>query len=570
MAIGQKDFQYDKFKTPFFQIEVGDADGKNTLLLPPSLHKLVEKVEILETLIDCNHSAQITITMIEGSREPFRNDHSASTNSLYTDANATNTSGMLSDLEFASLGGSTGFATSLPADIGSVVGKLKDLASSIGVLGKASEAPEKQLGSKDVAPKRGAKYVFEEKNMVIVTWGYREDIQSVRKIAGRISIVTNQFPETGHPKLVFTCLGSSSFLDQITPTKGLVLYSQSLAGADPDTGKPIYTFEDKPTKQVIEDICKTAGMTCIVSDNLLSPKTDKYHTKTIAAGKSFHQTFQELAKTSGAYYVAFIDPKTKKDSVAFISRSDWESKPIISEEFLLSYKTPGSILKNLNVKADFSSFVGSTYIGVSSNGTSIKASSHNGAENSVTYEEAEMVDPNPTSGNVISSAKNLNDNVAKNDGYIAGKVKASPQADDPQSMLDRSKAGAGCQDRIVLLDFSTMGFPRLRPGVVKIGNIGNRYSGYYNINTVTHTIDANGYECRAMATSNTIKGGTGVYVPSATKGKPNDSNETAPMFKAAALDVIKDPSKIGITSSVASVAGGTAMDKYNKTILGTA
>jgi len=567
MAIGQKDFQYDKFKTHFFQIEVGDAAGNNMTLLPPTLHKLVEKLEITETLAECLHSTQITITFIEGSREPFSQKYGVSSSSLYTDAQVPNSSGMLCDLLFSQIVAAPSISLpQIPEAIGAAIGLISDTLSSIGVLGSASPAPEKQLGDKEVAPKRAMKYVFEEKNMVRVSWGYREDLENVRKVSGRIQIVTSQFPESGHPKLVVTCLPSTSFLDQITPKKGITFYKQSLSGLDETTGTPVYTFEDMPTKDIVKQICDKAGMSCIVSENLLSPKVDKYHVKTIPAGKSFHQFFKEVAKSSGAYYIAFIDPKTNKDTIAMISRSEWEQKPIIPNDSLLYYKAPGSILKTANIKADFSSPTGTTITGTGANGQSTAASSTSGQESTVFFEGAQQADANPASGNVIPSAKALNDNVAKNDGYIAGKVINSPQADDPQTMLENSKAVAGCQGKLIMLDFTAMGFPRLRPGVVKFSGLGQRYTGQYNITTITHTIDSNGYDCRGLALGNATYGGTGVNIQKATKGQESDTNMN--LFKSSALDVIKDPSKIGAGFNPKSLAEGSAMDEYNKTILG--
>lgn len=569
MAIGQQDFQYDKFKTPFYKLEVGDASGTNMVVLPPSLHRLVEKIEIVETLAECFHSTQITITLAEGSREPFKQNPAVSSKALYGDADTTNTPGMLTDLEFTKIGGSTGFTSVSPANVGAVLGLLSDASSATGVLGAGGGAPEQQLGTAESSPKKSAKYVFEEKNMIKITWGYREDLQNTRTVAGRIGIVQSQFPESGHPKLVITCLPSSAYLDQITPAKGVTFYTQSIVGVDTATAAPIISFDDKPTKDVLQEICDKAGMKCIVSDNILSPKTDKYHAKTIPAGKSFHQFIKGLAKNSNAYYVNFIDPKTNKDYIAFISRNDWESKPIIPNEALLRYKGAGSILKSLNIRADFSGVMGNGVYGVDSTGQTNKANSNTGSDAMVLFEGGQQVDANPTSGNAIPAAEGLNNDVAGANGYIIGKVINSPEADDPQSLLETSKSVAHCQGKLILIDFNTVGFPLLRPGVVKFSGIGRRYTGQYNITTVTHSLDPNNYSCRGTAMGNAIYGLSGIAVPAAQVGESN-SQVPVQLFQGASLNVISNPSDIGAGSDPIALAGGNAMEEYNNVILGTA
>jgi hypothetical protein len=41
MALGQKDTEYDKYKTPFVDMRIGDAKGQNMIDLPPSVARLL-------------------------------------------------------------------------------------------------------------------------------------------------------------------------------------------------------------------------------------------------------------------------------------------------------------------------------------------------------------------------------------------------------------------------------------------------------------------------------------------------------------------------------------------------
>jgi len=70
MAINK---DYRKFKTPFYEVEIGDSTGQRLVKLPHHVARLIQKVEILETFTPGQFST-ITITMIEGSREPASQD----------------------------------------------------------------------------------------------------------------------------------------------------------------------------------------------------------------------------------------------------------------------------------------------------------------------------------------------------------------------------------------------------------------------------------------------------------------------------------------------------------------
>lgn len=565
MAIGQNDFHYDKFKTPFYKLEVANAAGKNFIDLPPSLHKLIEKVEIVETLADCHHSAQITITFTEGSREPFRQNPAISTKDLYSDVDVSNSIGLLADLEFVKIGSQTSFTNISANQVGAaLVGSVADTLTS---LGSAESVEVKELGQANKTPNKPAKYVFEEGNVIKVTWGYREDLQRTRTVAGRIQFVQMQFPEAGHPKLTLTCLGSTSFLDQISPEKGVIFHTQQSAGFDPTSG-PIFTFSDKPTKQIIEELCQKAGMKAIVSNNLLSPVSDSQHAKVIPAGKSFHEFLRQLAKSNNAYYIAFIDPKTGQDTIAFISRNDWESKPIIPEDYLFKFRGAGSIIRSINVRADFSGILGNGVYGVDSSGKKIKAKSTTGQVAMVLYEGGGQADASPISGNAIPSAVELNKNIAEGGNHIIGKASVSPEADNPESLLGKSQSAAHCQGKLIYIDFVTLGFALLRPGIVKFDGIGKRYSGHYNIMTVTHTIDINGYVCRGTASGNAIYGASGINVPNAQSGQTN-TNVPIQLFQGASLNTITNPSNIGLAAAT-TASNTNAMDQLNNIMLGTA
>ncbi len=160
----------------------------------------------------------------------------------------------------------------------------------------------------------------------------------------------------------------------------------------------------------------------------------------------------------------------------------------------------------------------------------------------------------------------LNDNVAGNKGVIVGRSKVSTQADDPNSVKESGISKNNCVNSgIVALEFTSLGYSKLRPGIVYFGGIGLRYSGEYNIISITHTIDINGYGCRGTATTGAIYGKSGISIPDAIPGQ-NDSLEVG-LFKPK-LSMITDPGKIGLPGISPSTFGiGNAMDEYSKKVL---
>lgn len=559
MALGANDTQYDKFKTPFFRVSVANARGQNKTELPPSLAGLIEKVEITETMAGCNITSQFSIVFKEGSREPFRKSIGTSAQSLYTDAELTNATGMLTDLKFASLaGGSVGFSAVVANAVGAATDVAAAATDSIGQVSGilSGAAPEnKTIISDDTVPQK-VTYVFQERNLVEIKWGYLEDPTNQRTIKGNIMMVQSDFPESGHPQTTVTCAGPGSWLDQITTINPIYFKEDSIAGFDVTSG-PLFTFQDMDMESTIKKLFP--GFKIIISKNLLSEKVDKYHSKVLPSGKSPEQFLRELKRANNAMYISYYSPKDGKPVIAYISRNDFQKKEIIPNRSLFTYKAPGSILKSISVKAEFNGLSGAGMVGVGSDGTITKAYASNGQVAETLYEGKSIIDTNPASGNKIPEAEGINNGVFGNGKLAIGKVEMSPSADDPQTLKDTAQSLAACRSRLVYLEFSCQGFSKLTTGTVYFGGIGNRYSGQYEVLTVTHVLDTNGYNCRGTAQAGLIDGSSGVKPAQAQEGQPSTTD--VQLFQGASNFQVTSPSEIG--SALADIAtGGNAMDEY--------
>ncbi len=359
----------------------------------------------------------------------------------------------------------------------------------------------------------------------------------------------------GHPTTTINCAGPGAWLDQLTPTKAIYFKEDSIVGLD--AGGPLITFADKDIEATLKQLFP--GFDLLVSPNLLNKKLDKNHVKMLAAGKSPEQFLRKLRKSTNAIYISYYSPKTGKPTIAFLSRNDFMAKELFPTRALFTYKAPGSILKNIKIRADFNGLSGSSMSGVASDGTTVEAISTNGGAAETLFEGKSILDSSPANGNIIPEAANMNSGILGNDKLTVGNVEVSPEADEPASLIDEAQSKAACMNRLIFIEFGSLGYTRLSNGMVYFGGIGNRYSGQYEVKTVTHLIDNNGYNCRGVAQTSMIDGLSGVKPSAASVGQP--STEEVQLFDPKVSFNTLNPSDIGSSLASASV-GANKMDEY--------
>lgn len=566
MALGKKDTQYDKFKTPFFKIRIGDAGGNNMVDLPPSLLKLVEKIEITESLAGCTVVQQFNLVMSEGSREPYNRSLSTDTTKLYKDADLTNSSGMLADLQFATLkSGDSGFSSRIPSEIGKVsLSSASSLAASgAGLLGPSSSAPENRIIVSDDVPKvRKAKYVFEQRNVVEVAWGYIENPEEIRHIRAAIANVQTDFPENGTPTTTITCLGPESFTAQLSPIKPMHFRLPIPAGVDLDSGTPIVDFQDLDVESIINRLF--VGFHVIVSDNLLDAEGKTSHSKVLPPGKSPDQFLRELARDTNGVFINYYSTKKQKPVVVFLSRNDFLSKEVVKNRSLMTYKGRGSILKSVSVKVDYNGLTGAGKAGVDDSGTLVTATANTGGPAEVQMFNKSLVDSNPLGGNVIPQAELMNQAMGNGKSLVTD-VEVTPKANEPSALEGNAAALAACRNRLVYLEFTALGYPKITPGVIYFGGLGNRYSGQYEVMTVTHVIDSGGYNCRGSAQATGLSDESGVVPKNASKIETPDSTKEIQLFDSKVSFNKLSPDSIG--SSLKSASSGSKLDEYLEDVL---
>jgi len=555
------DTDYDKYKTPYFRITIANADKSKVYELPPYLLGLVEKVEIIESKAGCNITSLFHLTFKEGSREPFDKKINTKTSALYnistTGGEVTNATGMLTDLRF-----STGGFSSL---ISTVVGLTPPAVPSpgAGVTGSKSPAPEnKTIIGDDVAKATGINYVFQERNKIKLTWGYLEDQKNQRTVYGDIIMIQSDFPEAGHPQVVVTCSGPGSWLDQLAPVTA-TYFRDLVPKGFTNSGKPIVSFKDPTTKDLIKKLLP--GFALFISDDLLADKIDANKSRPLRAGHSADKFLRNLAKDSNAMFVTYYSPKDGKPAAAFISRTDYLNSPVIDDMRLTTYKAPGSLIKSVSVKADFNSLSGSGHGGVDNTGKTQIVTAGSATSSELFEGDTKLVDANPTSkANGIPAAIKISD-VFNNNGTNISKFQMTPSANDTSYVVGRAKSKAACMGRTIFLEFSAIGYTKFTVAATRFNGLGNRYSGLYEVLTVTHTIDSSGYNCRGSAESATISGDTGV-LPKGAIEKPAPPPVPLKLFNEAVSFNQASPKDIGSILTVPTI-GTTAMDDYLKDMM---
>lgn len=550
---------YSNYRTPFIRVSIGDAKGKNLQPLPPSVARLLEKAEITEVLEGCNHFHTISLTFLEGSREPFNHSQIEDTTSLYPDTHITNHTGMLTDLKFTRSGSGL---TSMAADL---VGKIQlPSGPALNKLGEVVSTNDIVITGKRKTP-QAVNYLFEERNQIQITWGYKENIKETRTIRTYIQVVQSNFPDGDTPSVTIICAPIGTMFDQISPPQGISFQTKELAGVDPEKGD-LYTFKDMSIKEVIEQVTKETGLRALVSDNLINTTLDKYHTKTWPVGKSFNQFLKSMAKEANGNYFTITDAQSGENYIVMVSRSDFEKTPIFSsdEKYLFKYRGPNSIIKSVSIKADFSGPSGNIASGYDNNGNSIVRGTTDTQVALTLYDKKTGIDNDPTGHNSPIGITELSNKVAKNSSGVISHGEASPGMNEPQGEHEKTISLEACRRKLISLDFTSLGHSRLRPGSVYFDGIGSRYSGVYNIVTLVHTIDTNGYNCRGTATSWTMNDTLGA--------SPDNAPKTSTTSDQVSLSLVDSKFKTISLGNIGKIDSMTQNDdtsnKLNKLLLG--
>lgn len=517
---------YREYKTPYYTIEIGDSNAGNKLFkLPYQIGRLVEKIEIIETLEQDSYTA-MTLTFVEGSREPSSTAASLGTKGLYQ----VTSDGKNVDRSIS------GLITNRP---GSVVdlrwngaGGITHLTSAEQKAGAVDNTPQKDVEGKVVTRKHNNEhskitFLLQERNLVRVTWGYLEQGQKKRSISGYIATIHTSFSDTGMTITTVTCLPTRSFMDQLAINKG-----KKFGVRKTIKGNSIVDFTDNEPYTLLKGIADKMGVASLISKNLLGPTIDNGKQKMWIGGESFKQFMDRLASEHHCMWDMIPNPKTGKDTLVFIKMTDFMSKLVITDRDLTTWKAPGSLIKNLTIECDYTNIVGAMIKGVdkdkSNSGEGNDYDTEMGLFKNKAGQIEQQVPAHPaTSGNPIPAANSTYNNIAEGD--MSGRVEYHPTT-NPDKRAGAALAMIGENDRTVVVSFAMIGYPFITPGAVEFRNIGVRYSGKYRVMTVTHTLDSSGYTVSGKAIAYTLPKG-GVTTAESPKQQDPEEQVTLGLYK---------------------------------------
>lgn len=551
---------YEPFKTPFVNIYVADSKGKKFVLLPYQIRRLVDKVEIKELFgTGWCKPGQITISFLEGSREPYPTNKQINTSVSYPvdskgSGGLTNNTGMLSDLRYTNNGGEESITSLAKTATGLILDNLPDAADlgnavASALLEEASGESPKLITMNGTPPSnKPIKYIFQQRNQIKIVWGYLEDPDNRRSVIGYINGIDMEFPENDMPKLKVVCSDTALQFDQVSGVFGSSYFNKKTSGVT-SFGDTVSDFDNLTVKEMIEKFSKDAGMADpIVSDEFDDIALDKYAFNIIPAGMSPNQFFGELSKKYDAYYRVQIDPATGEDTIVFLSKREYQAKLISNNKALLTYRNPQSLIKSVTLKAEYTNLNGHAKGGVGENGKMTTIATKTPVTVGIVDTAAQYTDSDPTGSNPVTAAKGSV--AALNTPYTVGTHEYTPEMNDPNTVQRQVDSKAHCQiEDTVMVNLTTLGFPKFRPGPWWVGGLGERYTGTYKINEVTHSIDASGYICTMQGSNYSDYGST---------GKNADGIAQTQKITGKADVGLYNPGNFNSSSS------GSASDTYNK------
>lgn len=515
----------DKFdlRYPFFEVRVGPpgATEDQLVLLPPNLHRLIEVFEYTEVVDGGQDSAsRLRIVMLEDQHRPGSAldlvlDKKGNIRFLTTDQVQ---SGLARQKEIDALAEEQ---ATTEEELRSNPLK-QDIQKRLISLGqeKAEDTPT---------------FIFQERNTIQVRWGYKSRRNSInalndRVARGEIIQIRHRAPEGDIASTEIEAIdqGAGEF-HKIVPREGKtfkvgdakrILGSNALGvtGRSDEAPARVDDIIRMIAKDVLKDTVADVRLTKRELDLDIQQETS---IRSWTMGQSLHEFLLSLAEGINAHY--FVSHRQEQTVIHFVSRKLYESKGAF--HFLWKSGIGASGAQNFNTDSlifnTIKSYTMSVYPqggkGATSTGVCSEQKQKVGAlaENSVIFSDRFGAGPISIEQNT-EDAQSLRsadvDNYRKNDATGLAEYKETCSRDNHVAAAD---ALAGRVERQLKFTMNTIGIPQLAPSVIRVSNIGNRYSGLYYLLSVKHRITpSGGYTCSCVGESNSVATGGVATKPS--------------------------------------------------------
>jgi len=376
-------------------------------------------------------------------------------------------------------------------------------------------------------------FLFQERNIVEVSWGYRNSVSDQRlrprTVRGEILTVTYKASESslGLVEIQATDYGSSE-MSKLYVKEGINFtrrrVKELLDGNLLDTSDRADTaparVDDIFRAIALKFLPNTTVRINLTDEELKFDEQEAVSNRSIAKGMNFHLFLKELAEKVHAHYSISTDVVDGRivNVINLVSRSIAESKSRYHFMWMSGLGGRGVQTKDLddgvfNTIKDFDLQLypvggsGAASSGIDSKSKSgigdsseytLRLTAHTGKAEKLTGDSFKRVTPQQ----VLTSSPD-----AKANTNSTGASVYNPSSDQKDHTNVASRY-AGRMDKSLRLALTTIGIPQLKPQVIQLSNVGKRYSGMYYLLSVKHTIDPNsGYLCHVVGESNAISAG---------------------------------------------------------------
>lgn len=478
----------DQIKNYFYRMKITSPDGSQSAELTEDILRLVTSVNISESSYSDDSQTYPTLSLTLQETSYLPEDNSFNTTNANIRGQITNRPGSILDIRFDSEKGFT------------YVSK-EELES-----GRTRNSRTQSNTDQPVV------FLFGGNNKLEIEWGLLSPKTS-RKRTFTITTLSMQGGGTGHGTVTITALDGMHLAEKITPSQGKVFANPT--NGQPNTLKQVLfqvtrvldydlEFDGEPVNS-FPPFTSTFVPLRTAKGGDTAPPDPKYPI-TLPRHMNLHDFVKSLANEYASAYEYDTDQKTGRTKLIFSPRN-------------IKYGNPAATFTYKGTKGDVLSYKIDSVEGQFNPTTSTGAVTEGAAE--VTTKVSEQVVLQDTGNTSPKVPAPLSSNVRSRVEEILGATalgKGETHPSKSESAIDNHNSNLYESNKYIsVISLVVIGDPTYKPGLYKVNNIGLRYSTFYRMFTVQHTLNASGYICTFNGKSQFIGGEAGVDAGNSAK-----------------------------------------------------
>lgn len=468
----------DRLKNYFYRMKITSPDGNQSAELTDEILRLITSVTISESSYSDDSQTYPTLTLTLNETSYLPEDDSFNSVNPKVRGQLTNRPGSILDIRFDSEKGFT------------YVSK-EELES-----GRTRSDRAQSSTSQPVV------FLFGGNNKIEIEWGLLQPKTS-RKRVFTLTTISVQGGGSGHGTVTLTALDGMQLAEKTTLSQGKVFANPT--NLAPNTLKQVLfqvtrvldydlEFDGQLVTSFPPFTATYVPVRTVVGGDTAPP--DPKAPITLTRHMNLHEFVRELANQYSSSYEYDTDPKTGRTKLVFTPRNVKYG----NVNYTFTYKDPATGMLSYKIDSVEGQFNPVT-------------SASNGAEGeqaeSLTVTEQLLINNNGTTTsekttNKQNEAPKVPAPVSRNDAERlsreipgvtnVGRGVTHPSR-EPDALGQTSKSMYDAAKFLSTITVTALGDPAYRPGLAKLNNIGLRYSTYYRMFTVQHTLNASGYVC---------------------------------------------------------------------------